>query len=538
MSIFSKPGILAAGTAIGLAVGALPLAAQTVLQPASGDAPIALGSTQGVTPDRLVIRGGIMISGRGTPGTGRAAPPQGPMDIVIEDGRITEFVPFDPVSAAAGEMERPTGDVIIDATGKYVLPGLFDLHSHIPGSGRGGEQSLEYAFRLWLGHGVTTLRDAGSGAGLERLVEWREAGEAEEAVAPRLRLYKRWPNRGSVQGEGDTPEEARRLVRAYSERGADGIKVSYGPGHYPDVLAAIADEAEKLGMDGVMVDLKVSETDARVASRAGVVSIEHWYGVPDAALPGSQAFPPSYNYLDELARFRYAGHLWQEAVQYPDRLKSVIDEMILNGTAWVPTFEVYEANLDFMRAVTLPWRDRFAHPALLEYWRPRPDVHASYHTEWTTADEIAWKENYRHWMTWVHEFWAAGGLLGLGSDPGSLQALYGFGSIRELELMQQAGINPLDVIKIATTNSAEIAGLGDELCGLREGCVADLIVVDGNPLENFKVLYGAGYSHYGTGGGAGGGVVWTVKAGQIFDAQALLREAEWYVERAKAEDGG
>ena len=77
-------------------------------------------------------------------------------------------------------------------------------------------------------------------------------------------------------------------------------------------MKAAAEEAKKLGMF-VMVDLKVSESDAVVASNAGVRSVEHWYGVPDAALVGSQSFPSSYNYWNELDRFRYAGQLWAEA---------------------------------------------------------------------------------------------------------------------------------------------------------------------------------------------------------------------------------
>lgn len=513
-------------------VPALPLAlanAQTIAQAANSDVPIPMGTTEGLKPDRLVIRGGIMVTGRGTPGTGRAAPPEGPVDIVVENGRIVDIIPIDPVSVASGLSEQATGDLIIDANGKYVLPGLFDLHAHIPAIDRAGDDAIAYSFRLWLGHGVTTLRDAGTGAGLERMTEQRRLSEAHQIVAPRMRLHKRWPNTGRVGGAGHTPDEARRLVREFHDQGADGIKVSHGPGHHPDVLAAIAEEAAELKMDGVIVDLKVSETDARIASEAGVVSIEHWYGIPDAALPGTQNFPTDYNYLDELVRFRVAGHLWKEAVEYPDALSDVIDGMIANGTAWVPTFQIYEANLDFMRVVTLPWRDRFVHPAILEEWRPQAGVHASFHSEWRTADEIAWKENYRHWMNWVYEFWSRGGLLGLGSDSGSQQSLYGFGLVRELELMQQAGIHPLDVIKIATTNSAKVMGLEENQCGIRFGCVADLIVVDGNPIDNFKVLYGGGFAYYGTDRQGEGGVIWTIKEGEVFDARALLREAEWYV---------
>jgi len=268
----------------------------------------------------------------------------------------------------------------------------------------------------------------------------------------------------------------------------------------------------------------------------GVVSIEHWYGVPDAALAGTQDFPYDYNYLDELSRFREAGHLWKQANENPEAISAVLGTMIENGTAWTPTFQIYESNLDFVRAVTLPWRDRFVHPKMLELWRPRADIHASFHTNWRTADEIAWKENYRIWMKWLNEFWARGGLVGTGSDSGPMQSLYGFGLIRELELLQQAGIHPLDVIKIATTNSAKVMGMEDELCGVRYGCVADLVVVDGNPIDNMKVLYGGGYAYYGTGREGEGGVLWTIKAGEVFDAQALLREAEWYVAEEKKKD--
>lgn len=89
-----------------------------------------------------------------------------------------------------------SGDLIIDASGKYVLPGLFDLHAHIPPIDRAGEDAIAYLFRLWLGHGVTTLRNAGTGAGLQRISEQRRLSDAHQIVAPRIRLHKRWPNTG------------------------------------------------------------------------------------------------------------------------------------------------------------------------------------------------------------------------------------------------------------------------------------------------------------------------------------------------------
>jgi len=276
----------------------------------------------------------------------------------------------------------------------------------------------------------------------------------------------------------------------------------------------------------------VAETDARVASEAGVASIEHWYGIPDAALTGSQSFPGDYNYWDELDRFRWAGRLWAEAEKSPDRLLAVIETMVANGTAWDPTMVVYEKNRDHQRAVTAPWRETLVHPNAIEAG-PDSSVHGAYHREWTTADEIAWRENFRIWMKYVHEFQKRGGLLTVGSDEGELG---GIQLIRELELMQEAGIHPIDVIKLATTNAAQVLGL-DTHCGIRVGCTADLAVVNGNPIENFKVMYGRGYGFAGivprTEQGKYGGVKWTLKDGIVFDAQALLREAEWYIEQEK-----
>jgi len=353
---------------------------------------------------------------------------------------------------------------------------------------------------------------------------------------PRLVLYQRWPNVSRQREKGHTPEEARALVRSFKERGADGVKVSKGPGHYPDIIEAICDEAKKLGMNGVAVDLKVSETDAVIASNAGVLSIEHWYGVPDAAIPGTQRFPAEYNYWNEEDRFRWAGHLWKEADQRPGAIDKVLDLMINNGTVWDPTMVVYEGNRDLTRVRTMPWHDRFTMPSLMKHWLPNPANHGSYHANWKTSDEIAWDENLRIWMKYVKAFFERGGTLTVGSDAGSLYALYGFSTIRELELMQHAGIHPIDVIKIATSNATQALGFKNH-AGVRIGHVADLAIVDGNPLDNFKVLYGTGIDTFTADGKPvrRGGVRWTIKSGWVYDAPGLLREVEEAVRAARAQ---
>jgi len=490
----------------------------------------AAEKTAGQQYARLIVRDAMLISGRGTPA-------EGPVDIVIERDRITDIIPTDAVSMGnyGRGWKRPTGDRIIDAKGMYVMPGIVDMHAHIPGDGGRGGTSFEYAYKLWLGHGVTTLRDAGNGAGIERLREHRRLGDLNEMTVPRLVLHERWPNVSRQRDKGHTPEEARALVRQYRDAGADGIKVSKGPGHFPDVLAAICDEARKLGMPGgVMVDLKVSETDAVIASNAGVRSIEHWYGVPDAAIPGTQHFPADYNYWDEEDRFRWAGHLWKEANQRPEEIVRVLETMVKNGTNWDPTMAVYEGNRDLGRVRRMAWHDRFTLPALMQYWSPNPANHGSYHANWKTSDEIAWGENLRIWMSYVKKFFDMGGTLTVGSDAGSLYALYGATTIRELELLQEAGLHPIDIIQIATRNAWKVLGK-PELEGIRIGHLADLIVVDGNPLDNFKVLYGTGIDTFDETGKPvrRGGVRWTIKNGVVFDAPALLRDVEAMVRSAR-----
>jgi imidazolonepropionase-like amidohydrolase len=524
---------IAAAAGAGMLVAASLGLSASAQAPARGASPQLppLGTTKGQQYSRLVIRNAMLISGRGTPA-------EGPVDIVVEKDRIADIIPLDGVSMASygPGFKRPDGDRVIDATGMYVMPGIVDMHAHIPGNGQlgTGPQGKDYSYRLWLGNGITTLRDPGARAGLDVLTKDRELSARNEIVAPRLVIYKFWVGTARETGHGHTPEEARILVRQFHDQGADGVKAITEPSHYPDVLEAICDEAKKLGM-GVAVDLKVSETDAVEASNAGVTSIEHWYGIPDAAIPGSQDFPGDYNYSNERQRFREAANLWPEAEQHPERILQVLDLMIKNHTVWDPTMVVYEPNRDLTRALNLPWRGPFALPSMIEYWEPNPTHHASFHYNWRTSDEVAWKRNYDIWMKYVKAFFDRGGRLTVGSDAGTQQALYGFSTLRELELMQEAGLHPIDIVKIATVNATETLGLKD-LAGIRIGQIADIDVVDGNPLDNFKVLYGLGHDDYTPDGKKTHhvGVRWTIKGGVVFDAPALLREAEWYVREAKA----
>ena len=263
----------------------------------------------------------------------------------------------------------------------------------------------------------------------------------------------------------------------------DGVKIF---GMDRDIMKAILEEAHKLNLR-VSHHVGVEETDAWDDAAFGTTTIEHWYGIPDAALKGSQNFPASYNYSNESDRVRYAGRLWREAD--PEKLDTVLETLVDKGVGWCPTLVIYEANRDLQRAMNQPWFADYLHPAVEEYFYPNPTYHGSYQWYWSTTDEVFWKENYQIWMKAVHDFALKGGIVGAGEDAGYIYMLYGFSLIRELELHHEAGFHPIDVIMHATGNNARLLGMENELGRIRSGFLADLVLVEGNPLQNLKFLY-------------------------------------------------
>jgi imidazolonepropionase-like amidohydrolase len=465
---------------------------------------------------KLLIRNAMVIDGTGNPA-------RGPMDILIEGSTIVRVAPTTPPdefgTGRRDSVRAPTADRVIDAAGMYVMPGIIDLHGHIHFSRNRQPMPKDYVYKLWLGHGITTIREPGSGEGTDTTVAHARLSAENRIAAPTIIPY--------VTVGGETPAVAREAVRRAKAKGGVGLKVFI---NRPDVWEAIAEEAKALALP-IATDLKIQELDAVGAARLGVRTLEHWYGVPDAAIPGPQSFPVDYSYDDELDRFRWAGDLWRQADSA--RLSAVLDTMLAHHVTWDPTFAVYEANRDLARARTLPWFPDYALPNVLAFFEPDPHRHGSYHFDWTTADEVMWRNNYRIWMRWVREYAARGGNVTVGSDAGFIYHLYGFATVREMELHQEAGFHPLEVIRHATSNGAKALGLPNTGV-IRQGFEADLAIVDGNPLYNLKVLYGTGVEHVENGRAVRrGGVRWTIKDGIVFDAPQLLSDVREMVRRAR-----
>jgi imidazolonepropionase-like amidohydrolase len=178
----------------------------------------------------------------------------------------------------------------------------------------------------------------------------------------------------------------------------------------------------------------------------------------------------------------------------------------------------------------------------MDFFQPSRKAHGSYWFYWTTSDEIAWRNFYRVWMQLINDYKKMGGRITTGADAGFIYKTFGFGYIEELELLQEAGFHPLEVIQAATMNGAltlhEPKGKAIEFGVLRPGMLADMVIVDQNPLANLKVLYGTGAVKLNDETRKVervGGIKWTIKDGIVYDAKRLLADVAEMVAKQKRE---
>ncbi len=496
--------------------------------------PKAPEKKEGMGPyTQLIIRGVILVNGTG-------APPLGPVDIVIEQNRIVQISVLGNPDAKIDPTKRPqlkAGGKELNCEGMFALPGLIDMHGHIGGVAQG--TPAEYVFKLWMAHGITTVRDPSAGNGLDWVLDEKKKSAANEITAPRLFAY-------TAFGQGSktpivTAEQARVWVQQNAKNGADGIKFF---GASPEVMDAAIRENKRLGLRSCChhAQTDVARWNVLNSARAGMTSMEHWYGLPEALFTDKtiQQFPLDYNYSDEQNRFEEAGKLWkQAAAPYSEHWNKVMNELLSLDFTLDPTFNIYDANRDLQRTRRAEWHEMYTLPSLWTFYEPSQQSHGSYWHNWGTEQEVEWKNNYRLWMSFINEYKNRGGRVTAGSDNGFIYQTYGFGYIRELELLREAGFHPLEVIRSATLYGAQALGMDKEIGSVEVGKLADIIIVNANPIKNLQVLYGTGAIELTKENKVirTGGVLYTIKDGIVYDAKKLLLDVKQMVDDEKKKTG-
>ncbi|TAH03194.1 MAG: amidohydrolase [Sphingobacteriales bacterium] len=504
--------------------------------------PVCLYAQVKKAPDRkegdgpwpqLIIRGVILINGTG-------APAIGPVDIVVEKNRIKEIKNVGAPGAPINPNARPklaAGGKELNAEGMYLLPGFVDMHGHIGGEAQGAD--AEYVFKLWMAHGITTVRDPSCGNGLDWVLDQKKKSEQNLITAPRIKAY-------TAFGQGSasiisTTTQAVTWVQENAKKGADGIKFF---GAAPDIMKAALEENKRLGLRSAChhAQMDVVRWNVVSSAKAGLTSMEHWYGLPEALFEDRtiQNYPLNYNYANEQHRFEEAGKLWKQAAKpFSEHWNKTMNELLALDFTIDPTFNIYEANRDLMRARRAEWHEEYTTPKLWQFYEPSRVAHGSYWHSWGTEQEVNWKENYKLWMTFVNEYKNRGGRVTVGTDAGFIYELYGFSYPRELELLREAGFHPLEVIRSATLYGAQALGMDKEIGSVEVGKLADFVIVNANPLENLQVLYGTGAITLTNENKVErkGGVLYTVKDGIVYNAKELLDDVKKLVAVEKAKTG-
>jgi imidazolonepropionase-like amidohydrolase len=397
-------------------------------------------------PPAIAIVGATVVDGTG-------APPA-VATVVIRGDRIAEVGP---------QVQPPPGARVVDAKGKTLLPGLFDLHTHVPYSGTSVAGDWAKHLKAYLYCGVTTVVDFGS---YPEMFEPMRRLIAQGMAAPRLVLAARIVapgGHGEEGGRGDyfslevqTPREARAAIRRLLPYKPDAIKAfndGWRYGSAPDLmsmneatLAALVDEAHKNGLP--VLTHTVTLERAKEAARAGVDVIDHGIGNADADA-------------------------------------EVADLIKAKGTVYVSTLAVYESRRPLPFSAL---EDAVVEPAVREAVMrtaeqrrgPRAEAEPAAPAAGPSPRDVRW-QRLTHNAAALEK---AGVTIGVGTDGGETNTFHGWATLREMELLVASGLTPMQAIQAATLNAARALHVEKERGSIAAGKLADLVLVDGSPQSN------------------------------------------------------
>jgi len=425
----------------------------------------------------LVFSNVTLIDGTGTP-------PRAHMRVVIRNGLITSLGPVSSVSVPSGARE-------VDAAGKFMIPGLWDMHVHIATSQfNDSKVKAKPSWRrdifipLLVANGIVGIRDMGGD--LDDLLAMRQDIQTGVQVGPQMVFAGPWLINDRVSAPESlsvmTADEGRDAVQQLKRRGADFIKIL---NLSAEAYFAVADESKRQGLS--FVGHVPRSITAAQASDAGQKSIEHVFY-------SNLAFDCSSRQKELLADLHAAiqkkdadGYhkAYDDAIASYDPAKASLlwMKMIKNGTWETPTLINYDTNAHRDEA-------RMDDPNLQYLPAPlRRDWDVKKLNEDVTPELFAWRKRQADFETRVVASMHHAGLPILaGSD--SLDAFVFVGSSlhQELALMVRAGFTPMEALQSATLKPAEFLGRKDSQGTVESGKIADMVLLSANPLEDIANL--------------------------------------------------
>lgn len=409
------------------------------------------------------------------------SPPQPDMTVIISAGRITGV-------GTTAKVSAPTNARVVDATGKFLIPGLWDMHIHIDDAelwpSHPTRADKEAVFPLLVANGVTGVRDMSGG--LEQIQQWRTRITLGELLGPRVLTpgplvdgkYPEWLGVIRVDSEAD----ARDAVRSLARRGADFIKVydSISPAAY----FALADEAKRMGMTfaGHVPD----QVSAAQASDAGQRSLEHMWHLPLDCSTREEEFRQGIaaKYDDPKAELPALapGNAEVLASFSREKCEALFARLARNGTWLCPTLHNswrHAHNAD--PSLSGDRRARFYPEVFRRYWAEKTaDAHRR-----TPGFIARWQAFFEWSRSMIAGAQDAGVGILAGSDSGANEySVPGFSLHDELVELVAAGLTPMQALQTATLNAARYLGITDDFGTVELGKSADLVLLEANPLDD------------------------------------------------------
>ena len=387
---------------------------------------------------------------------GTGAPPAAGVTLLIEENRIRQIGP-------SGQVQIPSTARRINGRGKYLIPGLIDAHVHY---------SAPFLHRLYLAHGVTTVRDLGSA--VDKILTLREEIAVGNLLAPRLVVSGMGINPRSVKSGGF--ESAGAMTEYLANRGVDGIKVT---GYTLDELKEIVEVAHAHGL--LVYGHTRIDPGALPAVEAGLDGIEHVTDLMEDCIDEDPPFPSDFDWANREHFFKYYYGRLNRVVNL-DKVDHLIERMVANDVYLDPTLINHYRGFVVRNTPELE-----ADPAFR--YQPEQYDRSNRYGIYGPEERAEWTKTLTLMQEVTRRFYRAGGLLLMGTDSQAAApdgALPGWSMHQELELFVQAGLTPMEVLQVASFNNARVMGKAQDLGTLEAGKYADLIILDADPLQEIS----------------------------------------------------